>query len=239
VATHYKFIDVPKVKNLGDLYDQTVAHQEFTFGIISNGADEKSLRKVVMSIYMQSLRKFEIVIVGGENIQLPEDDRIRHIPFDESVKPGWVTKKKNLISQLAQYDKIVFLHDYVALDEDWAAGFAIFGDDWDLAMTRVEDIKGRRFYDWITWDHPTMPRYSPLPYSDSSSTHNQFIPGAYWVAKRDVMLENPLDESLAWGQSEDVEWSLRVRHLSFRMNVYSSVKHVKKHRGYKFWKSIY
>ena len=31
-----------------------------------------------------------------------------------------------------------------------------------------------------------------------------YISGAYWVAKRSFMIKNPLDEELAWGESEDV-----------------------------------
>jgi hypothetical protein len=52
-----------------------------------------------------------------------------------------------------------------------------------------------------------------------------YFSGAYWVGKRDVMTEFPLDENLLWGQSEDVEWSMRIREkYDFSMNQYSSVQ---------------
>jgi hypothetical protein len=44
------------------------------------------------------------------------------------------------------------------------------------------------------------------------------------VAKKSVMLKNPLDENLSWGESEDVEWSKRVRlNHKITMNNNSSV----------------
>jgi hypothetical protein len=51
-----------------------------------------------------------------------------------------------------------------------------------------------------------------------------YISGSYWVAKKDVMLEFPLDESLSWGEGEDVLWSKQVREkYKFNMNTNSSV----------------
>jgi hypothetical protein len=42
------------------------------------------------------------------------------------------------------------------------------------------------------------------------------------------MTEFPLNENLLWGQSEDVEWSLRIREkYDFSMNKHSSVQLLK------------
>ena len=55
-----------------------------------------------------------------------------------------------------------------------------------------------------------------------------YISGAYWVAKKKFMLENMLNEKLKWGQSEDVEWSIRVRKITdFTINERSVVKLMK------------
>ena len=55
-----------------------------------------------------------------------------------------------------------------------------------------------------------------------------YISGAYWIAKKEFMLKNPLNEILKWGQGEDVEWSLRVRELTeFKINANSIVKLMK------------
>jgi hypothetical protein len=55
-----------------------------------------------------------------------------------------------------------------------------------------------------------------------------YISGSYWVAKKHVMEEFPLEESLCWGQGEDTYWSKQVRQkYDFTMNVNSEVKILK------------
>jgi acyl-coenzyme A synthetase/AMP-(fatty) acid ligase len=55
--------------------------------------------------------------VGGNNDFNGND--IVHIPFDETQKPMWITKKKNLITQNSKYENLVFLHDYIILNNGW------------------------------------------------------------------------------------------------------------------------
>jgi len=159
------------------------------------------------------------------------------------IKPGWITRKKNLITKNAKYENIVFLHDYIALEDDWYKGFIKFGNDWDICMTKIKDIFGNRFRDWVTWDHPKYGRRAYLDYDDKTYKYN-YISGSYWVAKKYVMEAEPLDESfLALGVEvlsggkvkeksdrvgEDVEWSLRIRKkYKYVMNKFSTVRHLK------------
>ena len=58
-----------------------------------------------------------------------------------------------------------------------------------------------------------------------------YISGAYFCAKKQFMLKYPLDETLIWGQGEDVEWSFRSREIwNYKCNPNSIVKLLK----YKF-----
>ena len=55
-----------------------------------------------------------------------------------------------------------------------------------------------------------------------------YISGTFFCVKKDFFLENLLDESLVWGEGEDVEWSLRIRDKTqFKMNCMSTVKYLK------------
>jgi hypothetical protein len=62
-----------------------------------------------------------------------------------------------------------------------------------------------------------------------------YVSGGYWVAKKYVMEEQPLDEAFCWGSGfrdfphhEDVEWSMRtIPNYSYRMNTYSKVRTLK------------
>jgi GT2 family glycosyltransferase len=193
------------------------------------------VRRQIDSIKALGIQNFEILIVSSKT---PGHESIKWLQFEDKLGTNWITRKKNILAQNAKYENLVLMHDYIGLDKDWATGFEIFGDNWNVALTRVEDFYGRRFYDWASWDSPTYPRYSPIPYSVKDHTSHQFVPGAYWVAKTQFMLDNPLNEELFWGDSEDVEWSLRVREKGLVFNPYSKVRHLKKHRGFKFYRSI-
>ena len=98
---------------------------EFTFGIITSGNNFKNISKIIASIENQSIENYEIIIVGGENIFKSED--VLHYPFDDTLKNGWITKKKNIIISKAKYENIVFMHDYIVFHKNWYKGFLKFG----------------------------------------------------------------------------------------------------------------
>lgn len=218
---------------------------EFTFGIITAGSD--LLKKVLSSIYSEMGRKkdFEIIVIGGSPFS---SKNLTHIPFDETVKPDWISKKKNIIAQNAKYDNLVMMHDYYELLPGWYKGFVKFGSKWDICMTVIENLDGTRYRDWVSWNDPEigklsefrwMPEgvawapgthHSPIaivPY-DYKKTENLLIDGGYWVCKKQVMLDYPINESRLRGQGEDIEWTKRVREkCTYRMNTFSKVKLLK------------
>tara|TARA_Y100001963_G_C6615358_1_gene369019 strand:- start:43 stop:714 length:672 start_codon:yes stop_codon:yes gene_type:complete len=213
---------------------------EFTFGIIT-GRNLDS--RVVKSIYHQNIPsdKFEIIVVGGDYLEDYGD--IKHIEFDETIKPMWITRKKNLITKNAKFENIVYMHDYYILDENWYEGFLKFGNNWDICMNKILNKDGSRFRDWvISYDKEfeskdfsleevrkgKSTRYLP-PYN-YNKTKNMYISGGYWISKKYVMEEEPLDENLIWEQGEDYEWSERVlwsEKYKYKMNINSTVRTLK------------
>ena len=160
----------------------------------------------------------------------------KNINFDEKavnqhdIAAGWITKKKNLITQNAKYENIVYMHDYHIPRSDWYEGFLKFGGDWDVCMTKIEDFWGHRFRDWVSWDSPKHGKRKLVDYDDTSQDFIKhcYISGSYWVAKKKFMEENPLDEQYLWGQGEDLEWSFRIRDtFNYKMNKFSTVKHIR------------
>jgi hypothetical protein len=206
----------------------------FTFGIVTGGNQEAFVREVIDSIFKYGGPGPDIIVVGGSNLGI---DGVRFIPFDESVKPLWITKKKNLITQLAVNQDIVYMHDYVALDPDWYEGWCKFGSDYKACMNRIINLNGERFRDWTIFpfscnsDMPWKPAMEALlPYDFDISKINKYMyfSGAYWVAKKEVMLEFPLNEELVWAQGEDVLWSTQYRaKYLFSMNPLSTVRLIK------------
>jgi hypothetical protein len=201
----------------------------FTFGIITTPQSCGFLQILVDSITEQNIPNFEIIVVGG--INAVDDDVLKVIPFDESKKKMWITKKKNIVTENAKYENIVFMHDYVKLEPGWYDGFLKFGDDFNVCMNKVKNFDGTRFRDWTLCFRDVEflnNREWLIPYSMTTLSHLMYISGAYWVAKTEFMKKYPLDESLSWGESEDIEWSEQVRQVtSFKMNENSTVSLLK------------
>lgn len=205
---------------------------DFTFGIITNGCE--NIIDIIKSIENENIPNYEIIIVGGNKIKRKN---VIHLDFNENVKPGWITKKKNIITEKSSYDNIVYMHDYVYLLPEWYSGQLKFGENFEIQMNKIFNADGNRFRDWILWiddaknvlsDYDYEEYRNLLPYDILHLSKMMYISGAYWIAKKHVMEKHKLNEKLCWGQGEDVEWSIRVRNeFNFKMNENSSVKLIK------------
>jgi hypothetical protein len=207
----------------------------WSFGILA-GNDLTMLKSVIDSIRneVRGVEDYEILIVGDLNkiTHLDASDVVL-INFDESIKPGWITKKKNLIAQQSKFDKISMHHDYVSLMKGWHQNFLSFDDDWDVAMTRIENFDGSRFRDWVSWyDDREEKTIEFLRYDDESQTNKMYVSGSYFCVKKNFLLAHPFNENLVWGKGEDVAWSKSVRSFwKYKINFNSRVKTLKiKHK---------
>lgn len=207
---------------------------KFTFGIVTSPGSNFYLNGIFQAIASDLCDDdIEVLVVGGNENKKWE--HYRFIAFDETQKPGWITRKKNIITENAQYDNIVYMHDYVSIGYGWANGFKTFGDDFALCMTPIKNVDGSRFRDWTLWPDDLKhvlgewnSKYL-LPYSITNLSKYMYFSGAYWIAKKEVMKNFPLNEDLAWGESEDVEWSKRVReYCEFSINTNSTAHLLKR-----------
>lgn len=196
---------------------------------------------IIANIALQNAPEWEVIFVGPA--QIPEaykdDKRIMVNSFNETLRDkGWITKKKNIITDMASYDTIVYLHDYVRLDKFWWAQWMNFDTSFDVAINRVliQERQGEEIYrhsDWIIQPKLLWELYPhlhwkfwdlSLPYYTRGLSKLQYISGGYWVAKREFMKKFRLNEALTWGESEDNEWSERVRQATdFVLNPDASV----------------
>jgi hypothetical protein len=179
-----------------------------------------------------NIPEYEILFVGGGDSSGIEGNDIRKIDFDENEKPLWITKKKNILVQNAKYDNVVVMHDYNKFDVDWYTSFKEFGTEWDICSCPQFLITGMRNpMDWSLWDKPGYGRAWSLDYRDWSQTQYMYISGGFFIVKKHVMIEEPLNEELLWNQEEDVEWSMRVRNkYVMKCNGGAIVRHNKWHR---------
>lgn len=205
----------------------------WTFGIVTGFEDVQRLNEIFESIRSLSIPNYEILLIGGGGDGLINDSPdVRIIDFDETEKPLWITRKKNILAQEAKYENIVLMHDYHIFDNGWYKNFQIFGTDWDICSCPQYLITGARNpMDWSLWDKPGHGRAWSLDYNDWSQTQYMYISGGFFIVKKHVMLEEPLNELLGWNEEEDVEWSLRVRNkYVMKCNGKSIVRHNKWHR---------
>lgn len=203
---------------------------KITVGFITSGKNPKLL-ECIESVYRR-IPNVEVIVVGGEN-QYP--DSVKHIEFDDTVKQGWITRKKNIITYNASGCVIVYCHDYFMFMDGWMDEWIRFGWDWDYACNRIELINGARDYDLISWDHPKVGRYCLMPYDmiTQNDLKGTYVSGGYVMAKKTFMMIHPFNEVLSWGMSEDIDWSLRARAVGrYSFNQNSIVRHNKEHLRY-------
>jgi len=201
----------------------------FSFGIVTDGNSKDRIDLIIDSIEAMMNEDYEIIIVGGGEINRKNT---RVIEFIDDSGPGKISRKKNIITIESKYENIVYLHDYIEFTEGWHNGFKDFGNDFDVCMNKILNIDMTRYRDWCLWmddakEYVENNNYL-IPYSLKNLSKMMYISGAYWVAKKKFMLENMLNEKLKWGQGEDVEWSIRVRKITdFKINEGSVVKLMK------------
>ena len=205
---------------------------DFTFGIITIYEDKQRLNDIINNIRNLRVPNFEILIVGGGDSSGVDGPDVIKIDFDESIKPKWITRKKNILVQNAKYENIVLMHDYHLFDASWYEEFKKFGTDWDICSCPQYLVNGvRNVVDWALWDKPGCGPAWSLDYDDWTQTQYMYISGGFFLVKKNVMIEEPLDERRVWNDAEDVEWSLRVRNkYVMKCNGKSIVRHNKWHR---------
>tara|TARA_A100000164_G_scaffold197556_1_gene175198 strand:+ start:10 stop:729 length:720 start_codon:yes stop_codon:yes gene_type:complete len=215
-----------------------------TFGIITTEGSERKISIILSSIAANEIppENFEILIIG--NVPKPEpsvfepyipSENIKIIPFNENIKDKWITKKKNLITDNAKYENVVYMHDYIIFHPEWYKNLNNYKNPWKIMMNQILNADNTRFRDWVLWtegndDNPYCKDWKKilLPYETKNLSKFMYISGAFWLAKKSVMEEFPLNEDLCWGDGEDVEWSLRVREkYDFSINEKCIVKTLK------------
>lgn len=192
---------------------------------------------------------YEILLIGSPKLEIknhllnyflnPEFPDIKIIDFDETDKKGWITRKKNILTEQASGEFLVLMHDYVALDSKWLETWVKYlivpnGKDW-IGINPVHTLEGERSADWLVspiwmeWminrnhekyvpmlfsvaPHENAAKYvCGLPY-DKKLSKFQYVSGAYFLGPTETFRKYPQMEHLGWGDAEDVWWSDKVLH---------------------------
>lgn len=200
------------------------------FAFITDGNNDGFLEQGIKSILRQSLSDSEIIVIGNSQLKI---DGIKLIPFNETQKQSWITKKKNLVAHLSSKDILVIMHDYFAITPSWNNDGikSLLCNDWDVCVTSILNPDGTRYRDWLLWPYSHKFLRIPfvytlanlLPYTVKDLTDFMYVNGSLLIVKRDYFLANPLDEKRSWGEGEDVEWSIRLRD-SWRLKYFDKLQ---------------
>ncbi len=210
-----------------------------TFGICyGTDYNYQYLVNLINSIYKHGMEygnmPFEILAIG--HLDDMDFGRVKFFKFDETVKAGWITKKKNILTRLAQYDTCVLTHDYYFLPDNEI--FKYFNTvDFKIKKLFVPQIftkEGLHHSDYVV--HPksmeqifglypdvkqtceiTSPNENPIYVCRVSNddvytinNKNFYISGGLIIAKTLFLLEFPQNENLAWGEAEDLDWTYNI-----------------------------
>jgi hypothetical protein len=204
-----------------------ITQKDLTIGIITAQSGYNRNVKEMLNNISKNIPDAKIILVGGEN-SYSDYEKLTHIPFDETQKEKWVTKKKNVIAQNCKTNVVVMCHDYIEFPSDWFERWNEFGWDWDFAGNIVNDINGNRYVDLNSINHPTVKSWTKLPIDLCTEENFKYcyLSGAYWLAKTKFLLAVPLNENLSWGQGEDVEWCQRAKQAGkMKFNINATVSH--------------
>jgi len=104
VLVYINFILIFETKNMN-----------FTFGIITGGGQEANINLCIDSIEKLNISNYEVIIIGACGINRKNTTQVA---FNENIKSMWITKKKNIITELAKYENVVYLHDYIVFHDN-------------------------------------------------------------------------------------------------------------------------
>jgi len=208
----------------------TSAETGWTFGIITNGSRDNTLSESVEQIKELKIENYEIIVCGKTAIDLAG---VKMIQFSEKDSRGWITRKKNLICEEAQFENLCILHDRIILDNNWYSGMCKWGDSFEvLSFPVFVKFDGHEYK--TNWER--VPRRADQLSSEKKLWHDNasldsrdwdpdvYVSGVGIALKKTVWKQFKWNEELFWADAEDIELSHRqtAGGIVLRHNPYSS-----------------
>lgn len=186
-------------------------YQPLSFCIITNGQRPAMLHAVIASIRGQQIPAFEIIISG--NCQ-PEEGVV-YLPCRDAATGGYLGQMRNLAVARAKHENIVLLDDDIVLSPSWYRSFCEYGKPFDILTSQVRLPDGGRY-----WDHATIggPRGHVILTENEDDEFVYMTGGGGWVMRREVAATIKWDDSRAFYQGEDVDFSRRCQARGFQIS---------------------
>lgn len=209
------------LKKTSKILNENDSIDKWTFGIIVDGRRDVNVDRCIESIINLKIPYFEIIICG--KYEGKKSNKVKHISFEPKI--GWITKKKNLICENAKFENLIIVHDRYIFDKDWFEGMKIYGNYFEILSCIQNDLSGNRVDDWITYgldeNGDEIGNLGFIDYKDWDI--NGFIGGGLYIIKKSVWRKCKWNETLVWGQGEDLDISRNFLKNGFlaRFNPFS------------------
>jgi hypothetical protein len=203
-------------------------------GIIysGNSNEQEQLLMCLNGIFSQNQfykKESEVLICSPSNADysflksFPEN--IRVIFFDDHIKNNrfLISKKKNFLISHFKNENCLLLHTRIIFDKNTLNQIPENFDFLAPFVYTKNEFKKKRYLDFLNngnYDSTRVvkefyvPRnYKPEKYLKYVKYGQPFIDGGVMIFKREILINNPLNNHLAWFENEDVDLSARL-HLN-------------------------
>jgi len=212
----------------------------WTFGIITKGQRNDLLEQVLKSIRALNVPNYEIIICGTYFDR--GEPAFRYIPFSEKDDKGWITKKKNIITENARFENVVIGHDRLLYTPGWHQEMKKYGNCFEaLSCHMVIKDTNLRTFDWYmhSYDLKAPPQSWPFLTASPRGIHQScmglhdddwdlraVMTGSVGIFKRSLLKLVPWNEDYFWNEDEDAELSRRLHKAGavIRFNPYAKLE---------------
>jgi len=210
------------IKKITPLLKENDSIDKWSFGIITNGKKNEWIEKQIKAIKAQKIPSYEIIVCGTYFNR--KEKNFKYIHFNKKDDLGWITKKKNIICEVAKYENLCIMHDRIILDENWYKGMEKYGNYFEVLSCKVHNNFGERCGDWMTFGNwfGKFPRIGLLNYRDWDKYG--CLDGGLCILKKFVWKKEKWDERLFWNEGEDAKLSFEwyKKGIVTRFNPFSS-----------------
>ncbi|MDI9873365.1 hypothetical protein [Flectobacillus rivi] len=197
----------------------------WSFGIVSDGKKDDRIFNIVRQIREFKIPNYEILICGPQ----PKFDLGKDIVWLDDSDLYWdlripITAKKNRIIYNASYNNLVLLHDRISFSEDWYEKVKKYGNTFEILANKVfdEETQSLRVQDWMHYERDFTDflgiKAGALSYLEWNPT--VYVDGGFIIAKTSILKSiDGYNESLHWGEAEDVDLSKRLYQAGYMTNI--------------------
>ncbi len=208
-----------------------ISNQSWTAIVVFSGeiSELPSLRKCLESLNNQPelLNDGQIIVCGPSYARdfIGEFKNIEYLVFDNDLNSGriLIAHKKNYAISIAKNENILICHTRILLKSDALKNMP---NEFDCITPKVEIRSAKDKYlpyldlgfiaidSTSTYTESISPRifYERKKWQNFLSKYYAYVDGAIFCVKRSTALRVPLNDAIAWGEGEDVEWCIRMQH---------------------------